>query len=182
MEVYQTQIQALEPGLANQSTEALLALDPLVGDFQSSVVKAFLLFLILSPLFVYFLVSFTESFLIAEKWRGWEYYGSSFLLGIPVLLLFYLTMNSLFEGFGNSFLSWKALVLFFGYFLLFSFLTYAWYVGVALLLKKSLKGWKIIYKKMFPLYFVFLPFFFMYFILFIFKYSNKIYFAKNYSY
>src|SRR3989339_137379 len=133
---YQAEIQSLESGLANQSTEALLALDPLVGDFQSSVVKAFLLFIILSPFLVY------------------------------LLLFFYLTMNSLFESFANSFMSWKALILFIVYLLIYSLLSYAWYVCVSLLAYNSLKKWRVIYKKLFPLYFLFLPFFVMYLFLF----------------
>lgn len=163
---YQTQIQLLESGLANQSTEALLALDPLVGDFQSSVVKAFLLFLVLSPLFVYLLVAFTESFLIGKKWKGWKYYGYSLLIGIPLLFLFYFSMNSLFESFANSFTSWKALLFFLMYLFVYSLLCYSWYVCVALLAEISLRKWRMLYRKIFPLYFFFLPFFLMYLFLF----------------
>ncbi|HIH59565.1 MAG TPA: hypothetical protein HA294_06195 [Nanoarchaeota archaeon] len=163
---YQAEIQSLESGLANQSTEALLALDPLVGDFQSSVVKAFLLFIILSPFLVYLLLSLCESFLIGEKWRGWDYYGYSFLIGLPLLLFFYLTMNSLFESFANSFMSWKALLLFLLYLFVYSFLSYAWYVCVSLFAYSSLKKWKVIYTNFFPLYFLFIPFFVMYLFLF----------------
>ncbi len=158
---YQTEIQALEPGLANQSTEALLSLDPLVGDFHGLVLRTFLVTLILFPFVVYFLFVLSESYLISQK-SSWKYYGKAFVLGFPLLFLFYFTMNSFFTAFGNILTSRNALLLFLGYILLFSFLSYVWYTLTALLASNSLKKWKISYTKFFPLYFIFLLFFLLY--------------------
>ncbi len=164
---YQSQIQALEPGLANQSREALLSLDPLVGDFHSLVLKTFLLVLVAFPLVLYLLFVLTNTFLVSKKF-SWKYYGKAFVFGIPLLVLFYLAMNSFFESFGNLLYSGSALRLFVLYILSFSLLSYIWYSLVAILAVHSLKEWKLVYKKFFPLYFVFLAFFATYLFLLLF--------------
>lgn len=166
IDTYQTEIQALEPGLANQSTEALLALDPLVGDFESAVLKAFLIFLVITPLLVYLFVNFAEAYFIAEKWKSFRYQLYAFLLGLPILLVFYFLMNNIFESFANSFMSWKALVFFILYLVLISLLCYVWYCLVYLLRINALKKWKLFYKKAGILYFLFLPFYIIYLFLF----------------
>ncbi len=158
---YQTQIQTLEPGLANQSTEALYALDPLVGDFHTTVLKAFIIALIVLPFIVYFLFVLSNSFLLAHK-HTWSYYWKSFVLGLPLLFFVYLFMDKFFEAFGNFLYSSNAFFAFVAYVLLFSLLSYSWYTLVGIIPRKSLKDWKLLYKKFFPLYFVFLLFFLVY--------------------
>lgn len=164
---YQAQIEALEPGLANQSREALIAFEPLVGNFQNSVVFAFVLLLLIAPLLTYLFVSLAESFILhLGKKKSLKYFGKSLLLGLPLLLFFYLFMESFFQSFGNLFFDRSALFLFLLYLFLFSLLSYAWYVCVAVLAHGMFRKWKLLYKKFFPLYFLFVPFFLLYLLLF----------------
>ena len=163
VENYQTEIQALEAGLANQSTEALLSLDPLVGDFHSLVLKAFLLTLVVVPLVSYVLLTFVQ-YLQVQKTFSFRKYGRAFLLGLPLLLFFFLAMSSFFEAFGNLLYSQSALFLFLLYLVGFSLLGYIWYILVSL----EKFSWRIIYTRFFPLYFVFLLFFLVYLFLLLF--------------
>ena len=167
VENYQAQIQELEPGLANQSREALLAFEPIVGELQNSVVLTFVLLLILVPLLVYVLISLCEALILSLGLKkSWKYFGKALLLGLPLLLFFYLFMESFFESFGNLFFDRDALLFFCLYLFVFSLLSYAWYSCVVALAQGYFRKWKIIYRKFFPLYFLFLPFFLLYLLLF----------------
>ena len=166
---YQVSITALQAGLANQSTSALLAVDPLIGDLHTLVLKTFILALFVVPFLAYVLLVLSNAYLLshAKKRRG-KYFGLALLLGIPLLVLFYSTMDIFFQSFGNFLYSQSALILFLVLFFIFFLLSYCWYTIVAVRAYGSFAYSSVFYKKFFPLFFVFLLFYLLYLFLFFF--------------
>ena len=157
---YQANITALQPGFANQSSSALLAAQPLITDFHSLVVNTFILALVIGPFLAYVLFVLGNSYLLSRpKNRAWKYFGISFLLGLPLLILFYSTMDIFFQSFGNFMYSQSALILFIVLLLAFFLFSYCWYTLVARGAHGNFKDYSLLYKKLFPLFFVFLLFY-----------------------
>lgn len=157
---YQSNIQALQPGLANQSSSALLAVDPLITHFHNLVLKTFVLAMVVAPLCVYMLFVLNNSFLLSrKKQRHWKYFGIAFLLGLPLLGIFYLLMDTFFQSFGNVLYSSSALWMFIALLTLFFLLSYCWYTLVAFRAYGRFKNLRVLYKKAYVLLPVFLLFY-----------------------
>jgi hypothetical protein len=163
---YQLQIQALESGLANQSTEALVQLQPIVNNFNSLVIWVYIFMILVVPLIVYFLFWATQALnvcIIKNKFT-FKYFWKSFLFGLPFLIMFLLAISYFLEVMFNALTSWSSL----GYLVLFTILfvlmSYAWFTGLVLLESHSLK---VLYKKFFLNVWKFLILLFLVFVIFI---------------
>lgn len=145
VDVYQAQIQGLETGLANQSTEALLALEPLVKDFNNIVFGAYLFMFVLVPVIIYLLFWVSQTLIISKKFDK-KYILKTFLYGIPFIAIFCLMMSSFLEVFFNAIVSWSSMWLFVLYIVVIFLMAYAWFTGLILLHDSSLK---LLYQKFF---------------------------------
>lgn len=121
---YQAQIQAIEPGLENQTTEALLVLEPILREFQSLTLWVFVLFVILLPFLLYLLLALSQSLnlTILQGNVSLRSIGKMVVRGMPILGLFYVFLFLYLQSVTGIVLT----VIFLLLFLLFS---YIWYTG-----------------------------------------------------
>ena len=121
---YQAQIQAIEPGLENRTTEALLVLEPILREFQSLTLWVFVLFVILLPFLLYLLLTLSQSLNLAILQRNvsLSFIGKMVVRGLPFLGVFYLFLFLYLQ-------SVTGIVLTVGFLLLFLLSLYLWYTG-----------------------------------------------------
>ena len=161
VEAYQTEIQVLEPELAEQSVTALVTLETMLADLNTLVWFTTFFILVLVPFIVYLLFSFSQALDVAFL-KGkvkWKFLLGSLGLGLPFLLVFIFFLDHIGQELGMMLMSWSS----FGWsitYLIFIFLAmYVWYTMVCLYSRKKLKSkWKILYKKSYRLLPVFLLF------------------------
>jgi len=154
VESYQQQIQLLEPGLANQSTEALLALDPLVGDFYTQVLWTYVFMIFVVPIFLglLFFISQSVNVGILQRTLSWRSVGRGALYGLFVLIIFYILAYLL------HFATADPSILLILSLLLLTLLAYVWYTLVIVSGSHSWRKATIAYKKfvqLFPVFFLF---------------------------
>ena len=149
IQTYQSQIQQLEPGLANQSTTALLQMEVVVNQFSHQVKLTYLLMVILVPLLTYLLFTITQSINVSIILKKVEpkFIFKSVLLGTPFLLLFYVLENTFVRSFAFFLDTMKDLTLFISIILLIFILMYVWYsLVIGYLIHEDLL-FKQLYKK-----------------------------------
>jgi hypothetical protein len=143
--VYQAQIQVLEPGLASQSAEALLQMESILSELSVLVKGTYILMVFIVPLIIYLLLTLSQSINVALEQKRFDkkiiFKGVG--LGLPILGLFYLLENKFVSGFAFLFETTEGLLWFVGILIILFLLSYIWFI---LLVDQKMK-YKEIYKK-----------------------------------
>lgn len=160
----------LEPGLANQSTSALLQAEGVVNEFSMLVYFTFIFMLVVVPAVLYLLLVISQSLDVAfiKNKLSFKFLWKSVVLGVPLLVLFLIIEGSLTYTFSTFLDSFGSLFFAFFYLLVLILMGYVWYVlAVQLYDKKKFKmlNYKMLYQKFYPLFFVFGIFFLLFFII-----------------
>lgn len=158
---YQGQALLLEPGLANQSLDALVQFEQLVGGMNTLVSTTLFFVAIVVPIFVYFVLTFSQSLQISFI-RGMvhkKYFLKTFLLGLPVLVLLFFSFDFVVGSLGEMFTSTNALYTSIFFVVLFVLLAYLWYTFACVLYAGCVRDhFSVLYKKfyiIFPLFLVY---------------------------
>jgi hypothetical protein len=152
---YEAQVQILEPGIADQSLEALLQFESVVGQFNQTVRLTYLFMVFIVPLVVFLLFSVSQSVnigLLRKKKFDYMKVVKGFSLSLPLLVLFLLLESKFVSGFAFFAEKTSALVWFVGIILLFIFLSYVWSILVIQVFSNQKIHFKGIFKKFYSIY------------------------------
>jgi hypothetical protein len=166
VESYEVELQALESGLENQSTAALLEFEKIIGGFDSLVSTTLILLLIILPVVLYLVLVLSQSLNVGllQKKTSFKYLGKAVLVGLPFLVIFFLILESVVESIGDLFTSSDTVVLAVVYGFVLLLMAYSWFVAIVLLsLQKLRSGFAVLYKRMHVLF----PLFLLYVLLYV---------------
>ena len=166
---YQGQALLLESGLANQSLDALVQFEHLIGEMNSLVYLTLFLVAIIVPIFVYLVITFSQSLQISfiHGMIHKKYLLKTFLLGLPMLVLLFFSGDIIVGSLGEMFTSTNALYMSIILVFLFVLLAYMWYVFACVLYAGRVRDhFSVLYKKFYIIFPLFLAYVIVYFFLF----------------
>lgn len=165
---YQAQAMLLESGLSNQSMDALVQFEQVVGRMDSLVTATLFIVVIVVPLLLYLSIVLSQSLQISflrgvvEK----KYFLKTFLLGLPILIFVLLAGDWMLNSFTELLTSTSAMYLALFFAIVIFVVGYLWYVFALILYGGTLrKHFSLVYKKLHVLFPLFLLYLFFYFTL-----------------
>lgn len=154
-EGYQTQLQAIEPELANQTLTGILEFEIIMDQVNALVTNTYIFVVFLIPLVLYVLFCLTQSYtfaIILNKKYDVKYFIRFLLYGVPFLVLLFFLFNYFFESFSTFLYSSSSFILMAVLFLLILIVFFIWFYVVKYVFK--FKGFLLHLKKSVVSYFI----------------------------